>query len=177
MIILLFTRIPPNFSYVHFVYFFEGLHFFSSFVSRVEMDYFRTLCTRRKEYTFANGIRNAQNHQSPPSFVALPENGQPLTEAEREARRVRSDERRAQAILRAENREAEIQRRERETATARRLEIQQAAQEICNRGIENLRQEFQAEINRIREPEPPEVQVIAVMPTPIVDLIDGGAFS
>lgn len=140
------------------------------------MNFVRAFCTRRKEYTFANGVRNAQNHQNPPVFVALPENRRPLTEDERNARRLQNDHRRAQAVLRAEEREAERQRREIELAAAQRIQIQQAAQEIFNREIGNLRQEFQDQINRIREPEPPEVQIIAVMPRPKGNSNDNGGF-
>lgn len=108
---------------------------FTSFVLREEMNFIRTFCTRRKEYTFANGVRNSRNHQIPPTFVALPENRQPLAEAERNARRVQNAQRRAQAVLRAEELEAERQRRELELAAAQRFEIQQAAQEIFDREI------------------------------------------
>lgn len=140
------------------------------------MNFIRTFCTRRKEYTFANGVRNARDHRIPPTFVALPENIRPLSEDERNARRFQTEQRRERAVLRAEVREAERQRHELELAAAQRFEIQQAAQEICNREIGNLRQEFQAQINRILVHEPPEVQIIAVMPRPKVNSDANGSF-
>lgn len=138
------------------------------------MDYLRILCTRRREYTFANGVRNVTyvDRQNPPAFVALPENRLPPTEAQLELRRIQSEQRRA----RAEEREAENRRLELESVAARQLEIRQAAQEIVSREVGNLREYLMAEINRIRDPEPPEVQIIAVMPMPLIDLYPNGVF-
>lgn len=129
------------------------------------MEFSRVLCTRRKEYTFdANGVRSSDEHHQPPVFIALPTDRQPTTEAERERRRIMAERKREQAILRAEEREAERQRHEQELQAVRRAEIQEAAQEIVDRQIRNLRTEFLAEISSIREND--EVEFIPIMPAP-----------
>lgn len=136
------------------------------------MDFSRVLCTRRNEYTFKNGERSSVEHRQPPVLVALVANRQPLTEIEREARQAEAARRRTQAILRAAERDLEQQRREQELQAVRRSEIQEAATEIVNREIHNLRTEFLAEINRIRESE--EVEFIPIMPAPMGEV--GGMF-
>lgn len=130
--------------------------------------------TRRNVYTFINGAWVAERNCSEPLIVALP---QPLTDEQLAAKRAQAAVRRQRAFQRAQEREAEKVCRDLELDEARQVEIRRIAEAMCDEKIQTMRRELIAAINQLRNPDPPEIEIIAIMPTPKTDLIANGEFS